>query len=79
MDSSTHVGNISDTRPPKDGDLSMCLNCGRLHVRADNHWRPATSMEIAVLDAATMQKIGRMRQLRAEVIKADLSKRDRHT
>jgi hypothetical protein len=32
-------------KPPKEGDLSMCLNCGTVLCMHDGQWRPATAAD----------------------------------
>ena len=77
VNAATHLG--KEAKPPKDGDLSMCLNCGALYTMHAGAFKPATSMELASLDDATRSKIDRTLKVRSLVVTHDLSKRGGHT
>lgn len=61
---------------PKDGDLSLCMNCGFEYVRHADRWQPMTAAERAALEPEDRRTLEEMQFVRSRVITEDLSKRD---
>lgn len=75
MDSST---NVTADHGPEEGDISMCLNCGKLYFRHGEQWMPATSMEVATLSDHERRLIERMQRAREASVRVDLTRKDGH-
>ncbi|HEY1441360.1 MAG TPA: hypothetical protein VGF65_11090 [Mycobacterium sp.] len=54
----THCGHVLDAcgtdsvgkpRPPRDGDMSLCVNCASPYTRHGDHWEATTAEEWAKL------------------------------
>ena len=60
---------------PKQGDLSICLNCGEAHTLDGEAWRRLTATEVAGLDPAERRELTRAQTAQAAGGLPDLSKR----
>jgi hypothetical protein len=57
-------------KPPKENDLSMCLNCGTALCMHDGQWRPATAE-----DTKGHEEVLRVMQMaRAKIMQINLAK-----
>lgn len=74
IDSSAPVDAGADA-VPVEGDLTKCLNCGRVHVRRGRCWQPISSGELDALPAETRGLLDRAEAARRRVIHRDLAKR----
>ncbi|HXI58323.1 MAG TPA: hypothetical protein VN903_15030 [Polyangia bacterium] len=63
---------------PEEDDVSMCMNCGQLHVRRAERWRLMTAVEKAALPPGMCELLDHMetarRQTWSSIIK-DLTQR----
>lgn len=67
MDTATpHEGG---SRAPRDGDISLCMNCGQVYTREGTRWRSMTIEQQATLEAETRATIEaeQRRRLRARL------------
>lgn len=61
---------------PKEHDITLCLNCGGVHVREAERWRPITTREFTEnLSDDERKEITTAQNVRAKVIRRDLSQR----
>jgi uncharacterized protein with PIN domain len=58
---------------PETGDLSLCMNCGKVYWREDAKWRPITPAEYASLEPETHREIALANSHRGRVIRVDLA------
>jgi hypothetical protein len=54
---------MNSNAAPKDGDLSLCLNCGKLHTRDGGRWRTPRGPELRDVPKEHWQLIMRARNL----------------
>lgn len=61
---------------PQEHDITLCLNCGGVHVREAERWRPITTREFTEnLSDDERKEITTAQNVRAKVIRRDLSQR----
>jgi hypothetical protein len=62
----------------KDGEsVSICMNCGKVYDRVGGKWVAMTAEAFADLPPETRAEITKHQRIRAEVIKTDLTARDK--
>ena len=64
---------------PKQGDLSICINCGESYTLDHKRWRKLTPAEFAALAPGERRKLVLAQQVRAEAGFPDLARRGGHT
>jgi hypothetical protein len=64
------IGHLDDDEPPKEGDYSLCLNCGALYKLNESVWTPAIVEE---LDFEFREELDRVNKIRKQLITEDLS------
>jgi hypothetical protein len=62
---------------PRDGDISLCLNCCAVHTRHGLKWVPITPSEWQAFTSEELAEIAAMTQARSQLITGDLAARDR--
>ncbi len=72
MDAASHM---TDNRTPKEGDLSLCMNCGALYTLHSGSWKAATLADLDHIPADLKREIIRLELARRKAIDRDLSKR----
>ena len=68
-------GNNLPNPEPKEGDYSLCMNCGQCHVRHGAHWLKITAAELAEMPAENRKQVAIGQLAITIVIDRDLSKR----
>ncbi len=58
---------------PETGDVSLCMNCGRVYWREGRSWRPITEVERASLEPESRRELTLAEFHRGRVIKEDLA------
>lgn len=71
MDAATSIEGGQDV--PKEEDVTLCMNCGLVHMRHGDAWRPMTRAERASLPADRISLLARTERVRAARIDTDLS------
>lgn len=61
---------------PNEDDLTLCLNCGAVHLRHAGEWRAMTEPERAALPPNITAFIRKAEMARRSIIRGDLSRRD---
>ncbi len=67
---------IEGTGSPDEGDLTLCLNCGALHVRHGVRWLPITPAEREAIDPEQKADLALYEAARRRVVSIDLTRRD---
>jgi len=73
MDAASHM---KKDVTPDEGDLSICLNCGKTYKLKDRKWIEATSDEMNTLSRDLKLEIFEIQIARRAVVNTDLSKRN---
>jgi hypothetical protein len=60
---------------PKEGDLSICMNCGEPYTLDAGRWRKATAAELAELSPEERRDLTEHQMARAAARLPDLSRR----
>jgi hypothetical protein len=66
---------LDHEHPAKDDDVSICLNCGLIHLLDGGRFRPATKEEIAAFPAYLRREIARAERARRLARLPDLTQR----
>lgn len=59
---------------PSEGDISLCMNCGRVYTRHDDRWQPMTTAEREALHPENRREIEELEWARSQAITEDLTK-----
>ncbi len=73
MDSASSA--TKENAVPKEGDISVCLNCGALYALRAGAWAPLGALDMAALPADVRGLVERVQRLRKLVVLADLANR----
>lgn len=71
MDAATHT---TENVVPKENDMSVCLNCGALHILHGQQWSKPTEAEFAGIPRSMWFDITRHQLARALAVRVDLTK-----
>ena len=69
-------GVINSKAIPKEGDISICLNCGHIYVQTNSKWTTAPDNFIDQLPSDVRQIIEKAKRVRDQVVTTDLAKQD---
>jgi len=68
---------INEDVEPKEGDLTICLNCGYIYTRRNGEWKVPTEEEQAEIPNEVKHKILTYLIARKQVVREDLSEKQR--
>lgn len=60
----------------KEGDVSVCMNCGAVFMRHGANWCPITRQEREELEPGALAVLARLLAARALAIRENLAKKD---
>lgn len=72
MDAASH---LTKEVEPKEGDFSICINCGKPYRLAGWKWRPATSADLAELPPESRRELAMLQAARDMAGLGDLRER----